>query len=248
MMLRQAWEVPMLKRAPEGDAGGTGGGGEGGDPGGGGSGGGTPDDKSKQQVPLATHKEVLDKFHAANGQLKTLAAEVETLKQAAKTRDTKTGEDKGDFKPLYETLKTEHETLKGTHEKFKQSVFNTARLTALEAELKKQGLKAGNESVVDFADLEKMPHETTSRGRILVHGVEEMAADLKKRYDFAFGKPANPKINSGGGNDGGGKGDDETDYSTLTAEYMVQLETKDNKKYRELYPHFVREMHKRRQA
>ncbi len=245
MLVKMPWAVPMVLRSPEGDAGGAGGGGSGGagDDQSGNS--GSQDDKSKV-VPLSTHKETLEKFHSTNTKLKEtetklsqLQQEFEKIKNDKANANRENLENSGNFKELYTQVKSENETLKNQNAEFKKSVFNNERIRTLESELKAIGLKPGNESVIDFAELEKMPVEATSRGRILVHGAKEIAADLQKKYGFAFGKPTPPKINGGGG------GDDEAVHSeisddTLTAAYMVEMETKDPKKYKELYPRFVK--------
>jgi len=204
------WAVPVVLRSPEGDGSGAGGSGEngGGGTGGGGDKGGEGGDKSAKSVPLDTHKAVLDKFHETANTLKATNAELEKLKGELASLKTKGSEDKGDFKQLYEQTKQEKAELQTRLDTFKKDVVNTQRFAALEAGLKAAGLKQGNENVIDFADLEKLPIETTSKGRILVHGVEEAVTDLKSKYSFAFEPKKMSNVNGGGGAGSGSSGGD----------------------------------------
>lgn len=241
--------VPQRLLYPEGDAGGAGGGGEGG--GAAGSDGGSGGEGGDKAVDLKTHKAVLDKYHNTNNELKKLQGDFEKLKNEMKSKNDQSSADKGDFKSLYETLKTEKEQLQSKFNEYRNAAINTRRAEALEAELKKQGLKPGNESVIDFADFEQMPHELTSRGRILVHGVEETAQKLKEKYSFAFGTKETPRINNGG-TGGGGTGDsgakDGSEFTDdqLTPQFMIEMEKKDKAMYRTLHPRFAKLMASRR--
>lgn len=236
------WAVPMVLMSPEGEGGGAGGSSEGANGGAGGDGdkGGGEGDKTLKTIPLETHKALLDKFHAQNEELKALNASVQKIKDEEKARSTKTNEDKGDFKSLYESTKQELTDFKQKHDQFKLDVINTSRYAALESALKTAGLKQGGETVIDFADMEKMPFETTSRGRILVHGAEEMADALKKQYPYLFGKPVD-KINTGGGaGAGGGGGDDKvTALAVLEAEDAARKDPKKKGDYEAVYRRYV---------
>jgi hypothetical protein len=231
-----------------GGAGGGGSGGTGGDNGEGGNGGGD----NTGTVDLKTHKAILDKYHAQNADTKKKEAEIERLRNELKSKSNQDSTDKGDFKSLYERTKADNETLQAKFTEYRDAAVNTRRGEALEAELKKLGLKAGNESVIDFADFEEMPHELTSRGRILVHGVEEAARKLKEKYSFAFETKTTPRINSGGagggsGNNGAGAGDG-TEFTDdqLTTDFMLEMEKKDRAMYRKLMPRYSRIMASKR--
>lgn len=245
-MKLQPWAVPAVLRSPEGDGGGTGGSGEGG---GGGTGddgdkGGGGGDKNSKMVPLADHKALLDKFHETGNALKTVQAELKALKDAETSRKTKDSEDKGDFKNLYEQTKTEKAELQTKFETFKKDVVNTNRYHTLESALKGAGLKTGSENVIDFADFEKMPIETTSKGRIIVHGVEEMVDHLKKNYPFAFDAKKVSNVNAGGGAGGGrddGGGTEITAADVLQAESEAKKDPKKMDAYHELYKRFAQQ-------
>lgn len=215
------------------------------DDGGGANGGNPPgnppptDDKGGDKnppktVPLAE----FDKIKNEANVFKTKASELETklnaLTDQINNDKKKSIEDKGDFKSLYETVKGEKDALQQKYSKFQSDVFNSEKIKSLESELKKRGLKAGSEAITDMADLSKMPHELTTMGRILVHGVEEVANDLEKKYSFAFSKGDPPKFNGAGGADGGPPTD-------LTPQYMIELEVKDPKKYAEILPMYLKQ-------
>lgn len=224
LMKSMPWAVPMVLRSPEGEGGSAGGSGEGGEGSAGAAGdkGGGAGDKSGTQVPLAKHKEILDKLHAQNEEFTKVKNELQALKDAEKTRNDKSAADKGDFKSLYESALNEKKDLQGRFDQFKKDVINTSRYEALEKKLKSEGLKEGGGSVIDFADFEKMPFETTSKGRIIVHGVDEMAATLKKNYPYLFGSKPTSNINTGGG--AGGGGDEGGGDETVTAAQVLEAE------------------------
>lgn len=214
------WAVPMVLRSPDGAGGGAGGSGDGG---GGGTGdggdkGGDGGDKSAKSVPLDTHKALLDKYHESANSLKATNAELEKLRSEMANLKTKGDEDKGDFKKLYEQTKQEKSDLQTRFDSFKKDVINTQRYSAMESALKVAGLKQGSESVIDFMDFEKLPIETTSKGRILVHGVEEAVTDLKQKYSFAFDVKKTTTVNGGGGAGvGGGGGSGEVSIADVMA-------------------------------
>lgn len=224
-------------RCPEGDsAGGAGSGAAGGAPNGDGD-----QNQSQKTVSIEDHQRALQDLHKFKEDSRKSKDALAALQNEVATLRTKGAEEKGDFKSLYEQKNQELIAERQKAQEFKTSVLATQKIQTLEGTLKKLGLKPGSESVMDFADLEKMPHELTSKGRILVHGADELAADLKKNYPFAFSAPPPPDFNGGGGGDNTLAGDSE-----LTAEYMVELETKDPAKYKQLFPRYV-EMVKKRQ-
>jgi len=243
-MLIKTWAVPMFlqdQANPDGGAGGAGGG-AGGDPktGEGKAGG---DDPSQKMIPLSQHKELLDKFHEGNTKLKQLSDELEAIKLKQKSDFEKGAADKGDFKGLYEATKAEAEQLKEQYGKFKQTVFQNEKMRAVEAELRKLGMKQGAEAVMDLADYDMLQPEVTNKGRILIHGADKVAETLKQKYGFAFEGKKVENVNGGGGRDIGG-----SDPGELTAEYMIDLEVKDPKKYKELYPRFVQQYRERQKG
>lgn len=217
--------------SPEGD-GGAGAGGEGG--------GATGGDPNAKTVPLDQYKKALDEMHSAKETLKNTSTQLETLKSEIETIKTSKAKESGDFKSLYEKTLQDKADLEKRHNDFRSAVIQDKRLGILESELRKRGLKQGSESIMDLADLEKMPFETTNKGRFLIHGADQVAADLETKYSAAFDKGKSPVINTGGGNGGGGAG------AELTADYMVELEAKDPKKYRELMPKYLEQYQKRK--
>lgn len=247
-MLIKTWAVPTVLLNQASDAGGASGGtgGSGGDPNPGdkGGGSGSGDDSSQEKIPLKQHKELLDKYHSLNSMLKKQAEEMEQLKAQRKAESDKALGEKGDFKALYESTKAEVDQWKEKYQKFQGSVFHNEKMRALELELKKQGLKEGSEAIMDLAPLEEMGHEVTSKGRILVHGAEMIAEKLKQKYSFAFSQKKTETVNGGGGGDVGGG----ADPTELTAEYMIELERKDPKKYKELYPQYVKAYRERQKG
>ncbi len=198
------------------------------------------DQNQPKTVPLADHKKMLDEMHVAKNQAKLFQSEIENLKTQLQSIKTKGAESSGDYKSLYEQATAAKTEIESKFNDFRSNVYNDKRIEAVESVLKQRGLKESAKSVLDFIDLDKLPVELTSRGRILVHGVEEQATELQKKYEFAFAKGDAPNINNGGGASGAGVED-----SSLTAQYMTDLEKSDPKKYRELMPRYLAAYKKR---
>lgn len=227
------WAVPMLLMAPNGDGGGAGGGG--------GDGGGAPNPDPGKTVPLADHKKALDEMHSTKETLKQTNAKLETLEATLKKIETDKAASAGDYKSLYEGVVKDKADVEKKFNDFKGAVVQDKRLGVLEGELRKLGLKDGSEGIMDLADINKLPFETTNKGRFLINGADQLAKELETKYPAAFDKGKPAKINTGGGNNG-----TEPDVTgDLTADYMVELETKDPKKYRELFPKYLEQRKKR---
>lgn len=140
--------------------------------------------------------------------------------------------EQNDWKTLYE------EEL-GKRESFEKGYVKEKKQTALRSAVQKLGLRPEAEQDLDLLGLDQIHEEFTSDGRILVHGAEQYAEELKKTRSWWFKSSEPPKFNPGGG-----KGPDQP--KELSAQYMVSLEKKDPKKYRELMPVYLEQTRKRK--
>lgn len=138
--------------------------------------------------------------------------------------------EQNDFKTLYETAHSELE-------QFRTGYVKEKKREALRSAVQKLGLRAEAEQDLDLLGLDPLTEELTTEGRVIVHGAEQYAQQLKQQRGHWFKTNEPPRINSGGG----AKPDTP---QTLTANYMVELERKDPKKYKELYPKYVEQLRK----
>lgn len=104
--------------------------------------------------------------------------------------------------------------------------------------LTKAGLRPDAMKILERDSLDEL-QVGTANGRFVVDGVDTFVDRFKSEFDFAFLKE-DVKINAGGGGAGN------TTKQTLTPEYMVELEVKDPKKFKELLPEYYKQREERR--
>lgn len=172
----------------------------------------------EKTVPLEKYKQTLDEMHAAKSQVKTLSDDLTKFKGELDSLKTQKSKDTGDFKTLYEQTLADKEKIQTKYDNIFTGRIEEKREEALSTELKKLGLRTGHEHLIDLADANKMPHELTTKGRILISGADVAAAELKEKYPAAFEIPKTT-VNNGSG---GGGGDSEV--GAFTAEQVNALE------------------------
>lgn len=129
-----------------------------------------------------------------------------------------------DYKALYEQEKTSKAELETRFSKLKENVTYNEKYKAVATELRKKGLKAEAESILEKESLDDVVVETTSEGRFLVHGADTFADTFKKRYGFAFETKKAPTTNGGGGNNSGGNNEGGDDVITGGDLYKIEKE------------------------
>jgi seryl-tRNA synthetase len=184
-------------------------------------------------IPYSEHKKELDKvledMHKFKNELKQTQGKLSEL-------ETERLKGAQDFKTLWEKSKAEKEEVVAERDTLKQAIFHTQKFDAV----KTAALQAGilNEALSDLELLklgDDVVVETTSHGRFLVHGAKEMVESLKKTKPHWFKKPGAPNVNTGGGATSNDTPEE------LTALYMEELRLKNQKKYKELLPTYVKQ-------
>lgn len=138
------------------------------------------------------------------------------------------------FESLYETSETSRKMLESGYIAEKKE-------DALRAACIRLGIRAEAESDLNQKRwLDSIQEELTTEGRVLVHGAEQLAEEIKRTKPHWFKTAEAPKFNPGG-NAGALEGTQE-----LTADYMIELQRKDRKKYLELIPKFQDQLRKRK--
>lgn len=236
----------FLKMAPEGDNGSGGGGGAtnsdggagGGQSGGsgnneGGSGGAGDPPKT---VSKEDHDRALADLHRFKTEAKNSANQLTALQDQINQLKKSGMRDKEDYKALSETQAQEIETLKKRNETLTTGIAKTFRNMQVRSEAKGLGIREDALRDLDLLDFSsKVNVKFEDDGTIQVEGAKEAAEDLKKTRTHWFQTGKVDNINTGGK---GGAGDP----AELTSAYMNDLEKTNPKKYRELYPKYVKQI------
>lgn len=186
----------------------------------------TTEVSSTQAPQEAALKRALDDMHKFKRQTQELQQQIQSL-QDEKLKS------QNDFKSLYERTKGELEETRKQKEQFISSYFEDQKRGALKSAVLKLGLRPEAESDLDLIDLSDVAIERTDQGRVLVHGADSKAEQIKKTRPHWFKNQTQVTINSGGTNSPA------VETGNLTPQFMVELERKDPKKYRELFPKFI---------
>lgn len=165
--------------------------------------------------------------------------QVQELQQQLKSFQEEKLKGEQNFKSLWETTKQELESVRSERDGFFNSYFEEQKRTAVKTDLIKLGLRPEAEADVDLIDLSDVAIEKTDQGRVLVHGANQKAEQIKKSRPHWFKNQKDVTINSGGTNT------INTGDQKLTPMYMVELEKKDPKKYRELFPKYLEQRNKK---
>lgn len=236
----------FLKMAPEGDNGSGGGGGATNTDGGAGSGqsGGSGNDGGgsggagdpPKTVSKEDHDRALADLHRFKTEAKKNAETAQSLQDQI-NQLKKTGmRDKEDYKALSETQATEIDALKKRNETLTTGIAKTFRNMQVRAEAKGMGIREDALRDLDLLDFSsKVNVKFEDDGTIQVEGAKEAAEELKKTRTHWFQTGKVDNINTGG--KGGGN-----EPAELTSAYMNSLEKTDPKKYRELYPKYVKQI------
>lgn len=180
----------------------------------------------KVDADLQRIKDDMLKYKKENQEYKRM---IESLKQQKL-------KEQNDYKTLYEQSNAELE-------KFRVGYVTEKKREALKSAALKLGLRPEAEQDLELLGLDQIHEEFTSDGRIIVHGAEQLAEEMKKRRSHWFKSGEAPKFYSGGGSKA-------EIPQELTPQYMRSLETSkdqnDRKKYKELYPKFVEQLRKKR--
>lgn len=235
----------MLKMAPEGDNGSGGGGGasntDGGAGGGqsgdsgnkGGEGGGAG---GSQSISKEDHDRALADLHRFKADAKKNAEQAQLLQDQInqlKKQGMRTAED---FKSLSETQAKELEEKDKTIATLKNGISKTFRSMQVKQEAKALGIKESAMRDLDLLDFsDQVQVVFGDDGTVSVDGAKQAAENLKKTRDHWFQTGKVDNINTGG--KGGGN-----EPAELTSAYMNSLEKTDPKKYKELYPKYVKQI------
>jgi len=192
-------------------------------------------DSVSKTVPVEDHQRALRDMHAFKSQKKELEKKVQEL-------EITNLEQKEDWKATSEVHKKRAEEFENKYSGLKDSIFDNEKYNAIRNLALKAGIREEAEDDLSLVKLSGVEVESTSEGRMIVHGADTFVEKLKQQKPHWFKSNDVPKFNSGGANTS------PIQDRELTAAYMVQLERKNPKQYKELYPKFVAQLKARRQA
>lgn len=188
-------------------------------------------------IPKAEYEKLSAEFNRIKKTAVDTQAERDDLKARLEALENKKVEGEGDFKKLADTYKQKLDETEQKLNSFKGNVIVNEKHKAASAALVKAGLLPEALRLLDKEDFADIEVEVTNNGRFISHGVDIFVENFKKSNPYAFAKADAPKINNGSG--GRSTGGDDGGAPELTHEYMYELEKKDPKKWREMWPKFM---------
>lgn len=98
------------------------------------------------------------------------------------------------FEELAKTRETERDQEKAKREALEKAILEREKVSALRTEALKQGIRSDSISDLDLLDFPEIDIETTSTGKIIVHGAAQAVQGLKAKRPHWFTN-APPSIN-----------------------------------------------------
>ena len=195
--------------------------------------------KEEKLVKETDHKRVLDDMHKYKKQTKELQMKISDFEKKLQEAETSKLHEKQDYKTLYETEKQLREESDRKKRELQTTVLYNEKFRAASQALTKAGLRPEAMSLLDNNPLDEIQVDVAN-GKFIVDGVETLVESWKSKFGFAFSQES-VKINNGGGATKTQK------TQELTPAYMVQLETKDPEKYKEMLPLYMKQRAERSQ-
>lgn len=178
-----------------------------------------------KSVSWDDHQRALADLHRFKGQSKALSAQLANIQSEFESLKGEVATKNKDFENLYASEKSKREAIESEKTKLLNNVLNSERHRAAYPALKKAGLRDDAENLLDIVPLDLIDVEATSSGRFTCSGIDDFVEDVKKKFPYAFQRPAAPVVNgaSGTGSAGAGSG-------AWTPAKLVALENECRKK------------------
>lgn len=160
-------------------------------------------------------------------ELSSVQRELEELREAKRSQEADELKKKGLDKELAEKLQQELNKEREENKKLKTTIFSNQKYQTILGAAKAAGLLQEAESDLEMLDLDDLSTELTTKGRVLVHGVDEYVEKIKKTKPHWFKGNSTVKFNSGG------TGNDQTTTEDMPLKDIMALKYKDKKKYDE---------------
>lgn len=212
------------------------------------------DDKN-EFVPKSAYEGVTKDLHKYKTRSKETERKLQETEQSlAETRERLTalegkGSDgKNDYKSLAEKWKSKATENEQKLAKVQEGFIYSEKHRAVYGELKKLGLRDEAERLLEYEVFKDLEIETTSKGRVEVHGAKEWAGEFYNKNKFLFEPKKSPGVNSTDGR-GGSSGDSDK----ITPAMVVEAEKKSKKSgkpedaqaYKEIYSKYLKQKQRR---
>lgn len=178
-----------------------------------------------RSVSWDDHQRALADLHRFKGQSKALSSQLAAMQSEFESLKGQIATEKKDFENLYVSEKSKREAIESEKTKLLNNVLNSERHRAAYPALKKAGLRDDAENLLDIISLDGIDVEATSSGRFTCSGIPDFIEDVKKKFPYAFQKPAAPLVN--GANGAGSTG---ANGGTWNPAKLVALESECRKK------------------
>lgn len=122
--------------------------------------------------------------------------EAQDLKEKMRAEETRKLTETQQFKTLWENEQKASQDLKSNLDKTMSAFIDDKKSSALRDECVKLGLRAEAVADLDMVDLSGLKHETTSLGRVNIHGSKEAAERLKQLKPHWFGPGKGARVNT----------------------------------------------------
>jgi hypothetical protein len=131
------------------------------------------------------------------------------------------------FKGLYEKTKEELDRIANEKKSIVESVMVDKKLSAVREFAAKNGITDEGMEDLEMLNMDDVVVETTSEGRINVHGADSWVENLKSRRPNWFGGKNPPNINNGTGNPA-------LEDRTYSPRELLELQAKNPAMYRKI--------------
>lgn len=190
-------------------------------------------DKKEKVIHPGNHERAVKDVSRLKSKVKELESLLSERDKALETKEQERLAEQQDWKTLAENYKTKYETESNKNKDFWNSYYQNEKKNAVFKEALKAGLRKEAEVDLDLLQFDEVAIEKTDQGRVLVHGADSFVEQLKSNRPHWFQTKGAANINSGGTNK------PELNPETLDAKTMAELNLKDPKKFRELWPKYV---------
>ena len=194
----------------------------------------------------ADHERAVKDMLKYKGKIKELESTLEEREQALLAKEKAILEQQNDWKAIADikekealSYKSKWETSEKKNQDFWSTYYQNEKKNAVFKEAIKAGLRKEAESDLDLLGFDDIAIERTDQGRVMVHGASDFVENLKSSRPHWFQSKGAANINSGGTNK------PDLNPETLDAKKMAELNLKDPKKFKELWPKYLESIQKR---
>ncbi len=138
----------------------------------------------------------IESYNGVKADMHRFKAEKQKLEDELKAVKEKEMKEKDQWKEFGTTKEKEANDWKQKHDQLHNNLFEGAKLSKVKEEAIKLGLREEAVDDLELMDFKDVVVETTSRGKINVHGAKSAAEKIKQTKPHWFTAPGAPNINN----------------------------------------------------